>query len=60
MVPASCGARTATECLFNYVSSYLFIASNAPSPTSSFFALPGRDEVASGDAEEAKGTVIRR
>jgi hypothetical protein len=53
-----CGARTANECLFNYVSSYLFIASNAPSPTSYFlFALPGRDEVASSDAAQAARAV---
>jgi hypothetical protein len=46
-------ARTANERLFNCVSSSLFVASNALSPTSSFlFALPGRDEVADGDAEE--------
>jgi hypothetical protein len=31
------GARTANECLLNYVSSYLFIANNALSPIPLFF-----------------------
>jgi len=46
----SIGERTANEYLFNYVSSSLFIAC---------FALPGRDQVASGDAEEAEGLVSK-